>query len=357
MTEPNRKPAAGEPRDRLPKASHPSDSTVRNQAASATVLPLARRRITAARRASWRLSELIRLALWRRTHGVVVDADTFSFALAATLASAPASVSSIGRGGRAARWHGLDILSLSKACQQAALGHISDDELGTKIKAVMRWQNANPGKALRPDKLAQMLGLLAIERSECNIRTIGAVDESRSVRRERQKQAKRKAEAERLRAKRVGKHLPRTVYLQRATETLKPWDQAGVSRATWFRRKSELQKLFLPGVDVRSPAVTRYLARRAGDFRQLRNLMLMAARCSQATAPIALAALAEWSGRKVQTIAFMRTVAACEPAAIVFLPKASNLPAAIVDEITAATAGVARELRLQAQAIAQRLAA
>lgn len=357
MKEPKKEPAVGVIRDRLPNASQPSNSTAPIAHASATVIPLKRARITAARRASWRLAELIRLALWRRAHGVVVDADAFAFVLAATLASAPTSVSNEGRGGRAVRWRGLDLLSLREACAQAELGRITDDELGTKMVAVSKWQVGNAGKTLRPDSLAQILSLSAIERAECGIRTIGAVDESLTVRRERQKQAKRKTEAERLRAKRVGKHIPRAVYLERSTDRQKPWEAAGVSRRTWFYRKAQLEKLFSPGHDVRAPAVTAYLASRARDFRELRNPMLMVSRCSQGVSRGAAEELADWSLRMVQTISFAREVVAVVPCANVYLGRCAKMPLAIVSRINAAQTEMACGLRIQAHAIAQSLAA
>lgn len=231
------RPGAGGTASRPDRQSQQSPKyPVQGETTSAGVVALPRKRITDRRRAAWRLSELRRLAAFRRQHGLRLAPETWAFMIAATLASAPAGPYAAGRGGRFVEWHGLDVISLRSVISDIDLGAFSDDELGTIIRDVTRWQTENGSRLVRADRAAQMLAITAEERIFCRIRTMGAVDETKAERRERAKADKAERERERMRAKRAGHVRPRALK-QNSTEAAEPWVAAGVSRATWFRRK------------------------------------------------------------------------------------------------------------------------
>lgn len=208
-------------------------------ASSGGVTTIPAKRITARRRASWRLAQLYRLAAYRRFNGVTLDPNTWAFCLASTLASAAPGISPVGIAGRAVRWHGLDMLTLKKAIKEADLGEFSDDELGTIIEAVSRWQKQHPYEIIKADKLAVMLGVTAEERAFCNMTTVGAIDEPADKRAARAAEARAVRNRERIRTKRAGKHKPRPIYLASALAASKPWEAEGISRATWYRRQND----------------------------------------------------------------------------------------------------------------------
>lgn len=220
------------------QASHNYRNLPSASSGGVTVLPT--RRITARRRASWRLAELYRLASFRRDFGQRLDPNTWAFVLAATLAAAPQGISPIGRMGRGIRWHGLDIITLKEAIKFAGIGAFDDAELVTIIHAVDRFTEKHGHSLIRSDRMAELLAVTAEERWLCNIRTIGAVDETRQDRATRQVAEKNEKERERIRTKRAGTHVPRSVYLAGALTTSRPWEAEGVSRRTWERRRARV---------------------------------------------------------------------------------------------------------------------
>lgn len=184
-------------------------------------------------KAARRLSELLRLAAWRRKHGVQLNAPTWAFVLAATLASAPEGLSPVGMSGRSMRWRGLDLLSLRQAVHDAAIGHFDDDELGEIVRRI------TPGcPPISSRKLGEMLGLTTLERDGLDIRSIDAADEDRATRRNRQRQERRESDAERKRLARAaaskGRGLPLSVS--------KPWVAEGVSEAA-YRKRMQREKM------------------------------------------------------------------------------------------------------------------
>jgi hypothetical protein len=81
------------------------------------------------------------------------------------------------------------------------------------------------------DTLAWRLGLTLADRTRLKIRTIGAIDSSVKKRRAERRNRDRAYQAERRQA--AGAK-PRS----RSDERLKPWIELGVSRRTWYRRKT-----------------------------------------------------------------------------------------------------------------------
>jgi len=90
-------------------------------------------------------------------------------------------------------------------------------------------------KHWKADQLAWRLRLIDQDRTTLEIKTIGAVDMSKSERTKRRKrQAKERKEAER----RAQGRKTRNEYLaQFADQPTKPWILLGISRRTWYRRR------------------------------------------------------------------------------------------------------------------------
>jgi len=82
--------------------------------------------------------------------------------------------------------------------------------------------------------LGEKLGLLNSERIRLGLRTIAPIDMTDEQLEEQRRNRKRAREQHRRRAKGI---TPRDVYLANSLTKLKPWRAAGISRATWFRRR------------------------------------------------------------------------------------------------------------------------
>lgn len=93
---------------------------------------------------------------------------------------------------------------------------------------------ANP-RRWRADTLAAKLGLTAADRARWQITTIGAIDllkEQRAARRRERDRARKR------RNRRAAGAQPRAEYLASIKVGAKrPWEAAGVSRATWYRQQ------------------------------------------------------------------------------------------------------------------------
>jgi hypothetical protein len=105
----------------------------------------------------------------------------------------------------------------------------------TQLRELTERALAHP-KCWRADELARALGLRYAVRTLLGIGTIGSIDKNRDqraeARRERSRQKKEKGRRDKG-AK------PRAVYLEsRSISRLKPWKLEGVSRSTWYRKKS-----------------------------------------------------------------------------------------------------------------------
>lgn len=81
----------------------------------------------------------------------------------------------------------------------------------------------------KADKLAWKLRITSAEREALSIRTIGAIDQTSAERLELAKQRRADRETERRRQQGAK---PRAAYVG-----TKPWTAAGMTRATWYRRR------------------------------------------------------------------------------------------------------------------------
>jgi hypothetical protein len=86
----------------------------------------------------------------------------------------------------------------------------------------------------RADRLAWKLQVTAAERHTLNLRTIGAIDQTKEQRADIAKQRKRERDQQRRRADGIK---PRAQYEAAAITTTKPWITQGISRRTWYRRR------------------------------------------------------------------------------------------------------------------------
>jgi len=80
----------------------------------------------------------------------------------------------------------------------------------------------------RPDTLARMLQVTAVEREELGLRTIGAVGQDADARRAMRREKDRQRKASRRAAEREAR--PPKIEVE------KPWVALGMSRRTWYRR-------------------------------------------------------------------------------------------------------------------------
>lgn len=189
-------------------------------------------------RAAFRLADIVKLATKRRDHGLSVDPGNFVFALASTLGSVPAGPYGIPRRQRFLRWFGLDMEALCTAIDRAELGAFSTSELQTIIESVKRHNAAHGPKLMSATATGELLAMTSAEREEFGIRQIEAVDEPRTDRIARQKQARQQRDRERKRVQRG--RLPRPVYESRSLSSQKPWLAEGISRRTWERRRARV---------------------------------------------------------------------------------------------------------------------
>jgi hypothetical protein len=105
-----------------------------------------------------------------------------------------------------------------------------DELVAAVIAKPLRW---------RADKLAARLGLTDAERKRLKIRTIGAVDLGTAERATRR--AARKVAIERERRRANGAK-PRAEYEAGSMSTRQPWRDAGISRRSWYRRRSSMKR-------------------------------------------------------------------------------------------------------------------
>ena len=108
-------------------------------------------------------------------------------------------------------------------------------DIGALIERVM----ANPLR-FRADTVAHRVRLTEAERSRLGITTIGSVDMTVAERKQARKLRRRQRDRDRRRARGAK---PRASYLEanRISRT-KPWIAEGVSRRTWYYRRSRLEQ-------------------------------------------------------------------------------------------------------------------
>lgn len=210
----------------------------------AQVFRFSRRTVAARRRASWRYAELLRLAGFRRRFDVEMDEAVWAVAFSATLSAATRGFYALSKTDRRF-WPGLDLKELGEAMRKAGFGRLDlfgadGNRLATAMHKVEAAQRFSREREARGDKIGRVLGLTAEERAFCTIRTMTAIDETPEERAMRAAEGKRRADQQRQRARRAGKHQPRAEWEAGSLAKARPWEAEGISRATWFRRQSKV---------------------------------------------------------------------------------------------------------------------
>jgi hypothetical protein len=168
-----------------------------------------------------RRAELCRLANHRRNLGISIERSPWALVVADALV--------FGSGG-------VDFCTFGDFAKRAGI-NFNEAEAMAAIRRVDRLA-ARKGKAYRPFHsmaVARMLDVTAEERWACDIRTIGAVDETPEQQAARRREERRDYERERSRRRRAGA-IPRAVYEAQSLSRTEPWKALGISRSTWFRR-------------------------------------------------------------------------------------------------------------------------
>jgi hypothetical protein len=94
------------------------------------------------------------------------------------------------------------------------------------------------------DQCAERLRLSYEERTRLRITTIGSFDVNKPERAKRRKERKRIRDRERQARKRAERGaVPRAKYLARSLSRTKPWQQCGIKRRTWERRRRSNAKI------------------------------------------------------------------------------------------------------------------
>ncbi|WP_050626691.1 hypothetical protein [Bradyrhizobium viridifuturi] len=84
------------------------------------------------------------------------------------------------------------------------------------------------------DVLAEKVGLIYAERQALGIKTIGSTDVNSA---DRERLRRQRSRANEQRKRRADGAVPRDLYEENSNESLRPWEDDGVSRATWYRRR------------------------------------------------------------------------------------------------------------------------
>jgi hypothetical protein len=93
-------------------------------------------------------------------------------------------------------------------------------------------------KIEKADALAALLYLTDSERSYLRIGTIGAIDVPKAERSHRRKRKKRQRDRERAaKRRRAQGMMSRAAYRRSSLSALRPWEDEGISRRTWERRR------------------------------------------------------------------------------------------------------------------------
>jgi hypothetical protein len=108
---------------------------------------------------------------------------------------------------------------------------VPEVEAREMVEDLWRRAHARERIHLKADAVARLLGVRMAERACIGLCTIGATDKTKAERTAMRKAAK--AERERKRREKAG-----ATPHARSKTALKPWEDAGISRASWYRQKA-----------------------------------------------------------------------------------------------------------------------
>jgi hypothetical protein len=209
-----------------------------------------------------RRNEIVAVGQFRRSFGAAtVDVSGFAIALANALAHGPTP---------------LTVEGLGSWMRRAGLP-VADDILRQAVKHAGR-------RPLSDLETGRLVGLTCEERLSCErqgrritlpVATLVAIDETIAERRERVLGAKRLRDRERQRQKRAAAGMKqRASTIAGSLAKARPWEDEGISRATWFRRIRTMTSMahetpVSPHIKKSQPGDTRVSTRKAP--REARN--------------------------------------------------------------------------------------
>jgi len=173
-------------------------------------------------------ADVSKLSLAWRGMGIVREARIWGPVIAAVLDLSSRGPYPLGR--RMKTWPGLDAMTLAAELQKHKLDppHYNVEELLSGVdKRVSK---------IGPAEIGKLLCLDAKTRDELGIRNIYAFDQNAADR-------KKAAQLKKLTRDQARWKNRRDVYLANALANTRPWENEGISRPTWFRRKANAKKL------------------------------------------------------------------------------------------------------------------
>jgi hypothetical protein len=184
-----------------------------------------------------RLGELALLARHRgRVGRPFQPADAPDVALLAAHALAP--LAGLKTRGRREPHPGLDVLSLADVLARHGLA-LDPDRLLRIVHHVERSRDQPRPFELTMQLAGLLVGLTREERTNLDIRTMDAVDEPTTARRERKREEKRAMDRERARLTRAAAGARPHAESERKRQ---PWKALGISESTWKRRKRSARR-------------------------------------------------------------------------------------------------------------------
>jgi len=106
--------------------------------------------------------------------------------------------------------------------------------------AMVRREHEGPPELIADDIVGKALRLSYVERLTRNITAVGSHDADKAMRTKLAKDRRRERDRKRAAAKRRAKGAePRAVYEANSLSQTKPWEQEGISRSTWERRRKK----------------------------------------------------------------------------------------------------------------------
>jgi hypothetical protein len=207
------------------------------------VPPTAKVKASYRRRASWVLGDLYRAAAKFHEYGEILPVAPWLKVLANVLSSAPEGRTGSRRARHAPeRWE-LSYQSLALAARRCDL-EATQNEIAGQVAETKAWRareserNGCPHYVMMaPDTIGVLLGITDEIRREARAYNLGTIGGTSAQRQDARLQRARQREAAR---RREAGAAPREQYLEgHAISRDKPWEAAGMSRATWYRRGRE----------------------------------------------------------------------------------------------------------------------
>jgi hypothetical protein len=203
-----------------------------------------RKPISLRQRAAWMLGDLYRLAECMRANGEILNPEPWLKALANILSSAPEGFVGEREADSASEYGGLTHMNLLIALERCGFGkEVTADIMErqiTETKTWRAWEAERTGRphyvSMKPDTIGRLLGITDEIRAEAKAWSIGTFDGSPDQRLKARTERQRHRDTQSRRDKGC---LPRAHYEANSLSRNKPWEQEGISRATYYRRLRE----------------------------------------------------------------------------------------------------------------------